>query len=227
MKDLSKITEIEDLRKIAERKVPRMFYDYVDSGSWTQTTYRNNETDFDRIKLRQRVLVDMDNRSLATTMIGEEVKIPIAIAPTGFTGMMWANGEMHTAKAAKDRAIFNRQHCSSLTGPGTDQRRIQWLEKTWIDNSRTDVLFGQKLGCLKGRVDAIAGRKQEDIRTLPQEFSLAKGQVMEIFIKINTLATAARIAQGRRAAQIQGRIEHVPQFVFILGHHDGQVRHIA
>lgn len=105
MKDLSKITEIEDLRKIAERKVPRMFYDYVDSGSWTQTTYRNNETDFDRIKLRQRVLVDMDNRSLATTMIGEEAKMPIAIAPTGFTGMMWANGEMHAAKAAKDFGI--------------------------------------------------------------------------------------------------------------------------
>lgn len=105
MKDLSKITEIEDLRRVAERKVPRMFYDYVDSGSWTQTTYRNNETDFDRIKLRQRVLVDMDNRSLATTMIGEEVSMPIAIAPTGFTGMMWANGEMHAAKAAKDFGI--------------------------------------------------------------------------------------------------------------------------
>jgi len=105
MKDLSKITEIEDLRRIAERKVPRMFYDYVDSGSWTQTTYRNNETDFDRIKLRQRVLVDMDNRSLATQMIGEDAKMPIAIAPTGFTGMMWANGEMHAAKAAKDFGV--------------------------------------------------------------------------------------------------------------------------
>lgn len=101
MKDLKKITEIEDLRRIAERKVPRMFYDYVDSGSWTETTYRSNETDFDRIKLRQRVLVDMDNRSLATQMIGEEVKMPVAIAPTGFTGMMWADGEIHAARAAE------------------------------------------------------------------------------------------------------------------------------
>ena len=105
MKDLKpvlkKITEIEDLRRIAERKVPRMFYDYVDSGSWTETTYRNNETDFDRIKLRQRVLVDMDNRSLATSMIGEPVKMPVAIAPTGFTGMMWADGEIHAARAAE------------------------------------------------------------------------------------------------------------------------------
>ena len=101
MKNLSKITEIEDLRRIAERKVPRMFYDYVDSGSWTETTYRSNETDFDRIKLRQRVLVDMDNRSLATQMIDEEVKMPVAIAPTGFTGMMWADGEIHAARAAE------------------------------------------------------------------------------------------------------------------------------
>ncbi|MGP5202807.1 alpha-hydroxy acid oxidase [Psychrobacter aquimaris] len=101
MKNLSKITEIEDLRRVAERKVPRMFYDYVDSGSWTETTYRSNETDFDRIKLRQRVLVDMDNRNLATQMIGEEVKMPVAIAPTGFTGMMWADGEIHAARAAE------------------------------------------------------------------------------------------------------------------------------
>lgn len=105
MADLSKITEIEDLRQIAERKVPRMFYDYVDSGSWTQTTYRNNETDFDRIKLRQRVLVDMEGRSLATQMIGHEVKMPVAIAPTGFTGMMWADGEIHAARAANKFGI--------------------------------------------------------------------------------------------------------------------------
>ena len=101
MKDLKKMTEIEDLRRVAEHKVPRMFYDYVDSGSWTETTYRSNETDFDRIKLRQRVLVDMDNRSLATQMIGEQVKMPVAIAPTGFTGMMWADGEIHAARAAE------------------------------------------------------------------------------------------------------------------------------
>ncbi|MGO2998466.1 MAG: alpha-hydroxy acid oxidase [Moraxellaceae bacterium] len=101
MLNLEKMTEIEDLRRVAERKVPRMFYDYVDSGSWTETTYRNNETDFDRIKLRQRVLVDMDNRSLATSMIGEPVKMPVAIAPTGFTGMMWADGEIHAARAAE------------------------------------------------------------------------------------------------------------------------------
>ncbi|MGM8909799.1 alpha-hydroxy acid oxidase [Psychrobacter sp. 1U1] len=101
MKDLKKVTEVEDLRRVAERKVPRMFYDYVDSGSWTQTTYRNNESDFDRIKLRQRVLVNMEGRSLATNMIGTPASMPVAIAPTGFTGMMWADGEIHAARAAE------------------------------------------------------------------------------------------------------------------------------
>lgn len=105
MKDLSKMTHIEDLRRVAECKVPRMFYDYVDSGSWTQTTYYNNETDFDRIKLRQKVLRNMDGRSLATTMIGQSVTMPVAIAPTGFTGMMWADGEIHAARAAEKFGI--------------------------------------------------------------------------------------------------------------------------
>ncbi len=105
MKNLEKVTDIEDLRQIAERKVPRMFYDYVDSGSWTETTYRNNESDFDRIKLRQRVLVNMENRSLETTMIGEQVKMPVAIAPTGFTGMMWADGEIKAAQAAENFGV--------------------------------------------------------------------------------------------------------------------------
>lgn len=105
MKDLSKITCIEDLRQVAQRKVPRMFYDYVDSGSWTQTTYYNNETDFDRIKLRQKVLCNMDGRTIATTMLGKPVSMPVAIAPTGFTGMMWSDGEIHAARAAEKFGI--------------------------------------------------------------------------------------------------------------------------
>lgn len=104
-RDLSKITCIEDLRVVAKRKVPKMFYDYVDSGSWTQTTYRENSTDFDAIKLRQKVLVDMEGRSLTSQLLGEEFKMPLAIAPTGFTGMMWADGEIHAARAAEKFGI--------------------------------------------------------------------------------------------------------------------------
>ena len=95
------ITCIEDLRRLAQRRVPRMFYDYADSGSWTESTYRANEDDFRRLKLRQRVAVNMDGRSTATTMIGQPVAMPVAIAPTGLTGMQHADGEILAARAAE------------------------------------------------------------------------------------------------------------------------------
>ncbi|PUE49341.1 alpha-hydroxy-acid oxidizing enzyme [Limnohabitans sp. 2KL-1] len=95
------ITTIEDLRVLAEKRVPRMFYDYADSGSWTESTYRANESDFQKIKLRQRVAVNMENRSTASTMVGQQVAMPVAIAPTGLTGMQHADGEILAARAAK------------------------------------------------------------------------------------------------------------------------------
>ncbi|WP_139976937.1 alpha-hydroxy acid oxidase [Ochrobactrum sp. CGA5] len=95
------IVEIADLKRLAQRRVPKMFFDYADSGAWTESTYRANEDDFKKIKLRQRVLVDMTNRSLETTMIGERVSMPVALAPTGLTGMQHADGEMLAAQAAE------------------------------------------------------------------------------------------------------------------------------
>jgi len=98
---MSVITTIEDLRVLAEKRVPRMFYDYADSGSWTESTYRANESDFQKIKLRQRVAVNMEGRSTASTMVGQPVAMPVAIAPTGLTGMQHADGEILAARAAK------------------------------------------------------------------------------------------------------------------------------
>ena len=98
---MSVITTIEELRLLAKKRVPRMFYDYADSGSWTESTYRANESDFQKIKLRQRVAVNMEGRSTATTMIGQKVAMPVAIAPTGLTGMQHADGEILAARAAK------------------------------------------------------------------------------------------------------------------------------
>ena len=99
------ITNIEDLRVLAEKRVPRMFYDYADSGSWTEGTYRANESDFQKIKLRQRVAVNMENRSTAITMVGVPAKMPVAIAPVGLTGMQHADGEIHAARAAEKFGI--------------------------------------------------------------------------------------------------------------------------
>ena len=98
---MSVVTNIEDLRALAEKRVPRMFYDYVDSGSWTESTYRANASDFQKIKLRQRVAVNMENRSAASSMIGQPVAMPVALAPVGLTGMQHANGEILAARAAK------------------------------------------------------------------------------------------------------------------------------
>ena len=95
------ITNIEDLRKLHQKRTPKMFYDYADSGSWTESTYRANESDFQKIKLRQRVAVNMVNRTTKTTMIGEEVAMPVALAPTGLTCMQYADGEILAAKAAE------------------------------------------------------------------------------------------------------------------------------
>jgi L-lactate dehydrogenase (cytochrome) len=99
------ITTIEELRTLAKRRVPRMFYDYVDSGAWTGSTYEANEADFKRIKLRQRVAVDMSNRSLATTMVGQPVSMPVALAPTGIIGMQRGDGEILVAQAASKAGI--------------------------------------------------------------------------------------------------------------------------
>jgi L-lactate dehydrogenase (cytochrome) len=97
---MSAITNIEDLRRLAQARVPRMFYDYADSGSWTEQTYRANTTDFEKIRLRQRVAVNMDGRKLATTLAGSPAAMPVAIAPTGLTGMQHADGEILAARAA-------------------------------------------------------------------------------------------------------------------------------
>jgi L-lactate dehydrogenase (cytochrome) len=98
---MTPITCVEDLRVLAERRVPRMFYDYADAGSYTEGTYRSNEADFASIKLRQRVGIDMDNRSVRTTMVGVDVAMPVALAPVGLTGMQHADGEILAARAAE------------------------------------------------------------------------------------------------------------------------------
>ncbi|NIZ14766.1 alpha-hydroxy acid oxidase [Phaeobacter sp. HF9A] len=95
------ITNIEDLKRIHARRVPKMFYDYAESGAWTEQTFRENSTDFDQIRLRQRVAVDMAGRSTASQMIGQDVAMPVALAPVGLTGMQCADGEIKAARAAE------------------------------------------------------------------------------------------------------------------------------
>mgnify|MGYP003392633007 CR=1 FL=1 len=94
------ITCIEDLRVLHQRRVPRAFFDYVDGGSYAEETLRANRTDMQRIKFRQRILVDIDHRDLSTTILGEKASLPLILAPVGSTGMQWADGEVHACRAA-------------------------------------------------------------------------------------------------------------------------------
>lgn len=95
------ITNIEDLKRIYKRRTPKMFYDYAESGSWTEQTFRENTSDFEKIRLRQRIAVDMSGRTTATQMIGQDVSMPVALAPVGLTGMQCADGEIKAARAAE------------------------------------------------------------------------------------------------------------------------------
>ena len=129
------ITNIEDLRVLAQRRVPRMFYDYADSGSWTEGTYRANESDFQQIKLRQRVAVNMSNRSLRTQMAGTEVSMPVAIAPTGLTGMQHADGEILAARAAEKFGIpftLSTMSICSIEDIAAHTKAPFWFQLYWM-----------------------------------------------------------------------------------------------
>ena len=99
------ITCIDDLKRLYKSRVPRMFYDYAESGSYTEQTFRDNSSDFSKLRLRQKVAVDMTGRSTKTQMAGQDVSMPVALAPVGLTGMQCANGEMKAAAAAKDFGV--------------------------------------------------------------------------------------------------------------------------
>ena len=129
------ITCMEDLRVLAQKRVPRMFYDYADSGSYTEGTYRDNESDFQKIKLRQRVAVNMDNRSIRTTMAGTETAMPVAIAPTGLTGMQHADGEMLGAIAAKKFGIpftLSTMSICSIEDIAAATKAPFWFQLYWM-----------------------------------------------------------------------------------------------
>ena len=167
------MTCIEDLRRLAERRVPRMFYDYADSGSYTEGTYRANETDFQKIKLRQRVAVDMTNRTLASTMIGQPVAMPVAIAPTGSTGMMHPDGEILAARAAAKAGIpftLSTMSICSIEDVAEHSGAPFWFQLYVMkDRDFVDRLIGraQAAGCsaLVLTLDLqILGQRHKDIK---------------------------------------------------------------
>ncbi|MER8972867.1 MULTISPECIES: alpha-hydroxy acid oxidase [unclassified Mesorhizobium] len=170
---MSSILTIADLKDLARRRVPKMFFDYADSGAWTESTYRANEEDFQKIKFRQRVLVDMDNRSLESTMIGEKVSMPVALAPTGMTGMQHPDGEMLAAQAAEEFGVpftLSTMSICSIEDVASVTRKPFWFQLYVLRDK--DFVFdlidrakAAKCSALVLTLDLqILGQRHKDIR---------------------------------------------------------------
>jgi L-lactate dehydrogenase (cytochrome) len=179
------ITNIEDLRVLAQKRVPRMFYDYADSGSWTESTYRANESDFSRILLRQRVAVNMENRSTRTKMVGQDVAMPVAIAPVGLTGMQHADGEILAARAARKFGIpftLSTMSICSIEDIAAATQAPFWFQLYWMrDRDFMDRLMdrAKAAGCsaLVLTLDLqVLGQRHKDLKngmTAPPKPTLA------------------------------------------------------
>jgi len=167
------ITCIEDLRKLHRKRVPRMFYDYVDSGSWTESTYHANERDLGRIRFRQRVAVDISSRTLSTTMAGQPVTMPVALAPTGLTGMQHPDGEILAARAAERFGVpftLSTMSICSIEDVAAHTTKPFWFQLYVMrDREFIDRLIGraQDAGCsaLVLTLDLqIMGQRHKDLR---------------------------------------------------------------
>ncbi len=182
---MSDILTIADLKDLARRRVPKMFFDYADSGAWTESTYRANEEDFAKIKFRQRVLVDMSNRSLESTMIGEKVAMPVALAPTGLTGMQHADGEMLAAQAAEEFGVpftLSTMSICSIEDVASVTKKPFWFQlyvlrdKDFVLNL-IDRAKAAKCSALVLTLDLqILGQRHKDIRnglSAPPKMTLA------------------------------------------------------
>ena len=167
------ITHIDDLRELAKKRVPRMFYDYADSGSWTESTYRANESDLQKIKFRQRVLVDMRDRSLRTTMAGVDTAMPVALAPTGLTGMQHADGEILAARAAEKFGVpftLSTMSICSIEDVAAHTKAPFWFQLYMMkDRDFMQRLIGRakaaNCGALMLTLDLqILGQRHKDVR---------------------------------------------------------------
>ena len=167
------ITTIQDLKDIYARRVPRMFYDYCESGSWSEQTFRDNTNDFAALRLRQKIAVDMTNRSTQTQMVGQNVAMPVALAPVGLTGMQSADGEIKAARAA---AAFGVPYClstmsiCSIEDVADNVDRPFWFQLyTMIDEDYTDRVLARAIaaGCevLVLTLDLqLLGQRHKDIK---------------------------------------------------------------
>lgn len=168
-----KILEIGDLKKLARRRVPRMFFEYADSGSYSESTYRRNERDFAKVELRQRVGRRLAGRSLASTMVGEPVAMPVALAPVGIVGMQRADGEILAARAAESFGVpftLSTMSVCSIEDVATATSKPFWFQLYVMRDRgfvRSLMERAQAVGCstLVVTLDLqIVGQRHKDLR---------------------------------------------------------------
>jgi L-lactate dehydrogenase (cytochrome) len=176
------VASIEDLRELARRKVPRAFYDYAESGSYNEETLRANRADLEKIRLRQRVLVDVSQRSLATTIVGQNVSAPFVLSPIGLLGMQRGDGEILAANAADEAGIpftLSTMSICSIEQVAAATRKPFWFQLYVIrDREFSKDLLSRaaaaKCSALVLTVDLqVLGQRHRDIRngmTVPPEF---------------------------------------------------------
>ena len=211
------ITHVEDLRVLAQKRVPRMFYDYADSGAWTEGTYRANESDFHKIKLRQRVAVNMENRSTAVKMVGVDAKMPVCIAPVGLTGMQHADGEILAARAARKfgvpftlstMSICSIEDVATHAGPGFWFQLYVMKDRAFIERL-IDRAKAAQCGALVLTLDLqILGQRHKDLKN-----GLSAPPKLTVKNLIN-IASKPRWALGMLGT-------HRRQFGNIVGHVSG------
>ncbi|BDW84306.1 MULTISPECIES: alpha-hydroxy acid oxidase [Roseicyclus] len=167
------ITEIEDLKRIYKRRVPKMFYDYAETGSWTEQTFRENCSDFDEIRLRQRIAVDMAGRTTAAKMVGQDYTMPVALAPVGLCGMQSADGEIKAARAAEKFGVpftLSTMSICSIEDVASHTTKPFWFQVyTLKDDEFMKRLFARakdaKCSALVITVDLqILGQRHKDLK---------------------------------------------------------------
>ena len=174
MKDKSiKILEINDLYKLAKKRVPKMFFEYADTGSRTSSTYKSNEEDFKHIKFRQRVAKDMSNRTLNVDVLGQKLDFPIALSPIGICGFQYANGEILAAKAAEKKGVpftLSTMSVCSIEDVAENTSKPFWFQLYMMkDKSFMDRLIKRanaaKCSALIVTLDLqVMGQRHNDIR---------------------------------------------------------------
>ena len=179
------ITTIDDLKRLHKRRTPKMFYDYAESGSWTEQTFRENTSDFDQIRLRQRIAVDMTNRTTASQMIGQDVSMPVALAPVGLTGMQCADGEIKAAKAAEKFGVpftLSTMSICSIEDVAENTTKPFWFQVyTLKDDDFMQRLFdrARDAGCSAMVITLdlqIMGQRHKDLKnglSAPPKFTIA------------------------------------------------------